>query len=406
MSADAELDPRHSAALGEPFVTEVLRSLVQTRSVNPGTPESGVADVIKGWLDPLGMEVELVEFAEGRTSVGARMRGGAGDGPAVILNGHTDTVPIDDATRWDFDPFGGEVHEGNLYGRGSCDMKAGLAVQIAVAHALAPVVDRLSGSLILHFAAGEERGEPGTLSLLEAGFTGDLGIVTEPTELNVATATRGAMFLRVRLRGRSIHASRARLGVNPIGQLRHVLGVIDEYDRELAGRSHPLLPGGSCTPTVVTGGVKENAVPDWCELLLDRRLLPSEDGNAEAAVLQERLDRLKADDPDLDVEVTAMFPPIEGAEVAPDSPLALRLLDVVRKTTGRTAVIYGSPFGSDVRNLVRDAGIEAVTFGPGSVEQAHAPNERVPIDQVSDASRVLTALLLEYFQFDQSGTTA
>jgi acetylornithine deacetylase/succinyl-diaminopimelate desuccinylase-like protein len=111
-------------------------------------------------------------------------------GPTLVLNGHMDTVPIDDPGLWTAKPFGAEVRDGFLYGRGSCDMKAGLTVAIAVARYLAARRDRLRGTLVCQFAIGEECAEPGTLSLCEAGFVGDVGIVLEPTELKVATAER------------------------------------------------------------------------------------------------------------------------------------------------------------------------------------------------------------------------
>jgi succinyl-diaminopimelate desuccinylase len=159
-----------------------------------------------------------------------------------------DTVPIDDEAGWTVSPFGGEVRDGFLYGRGACDMKAGLATQIAVAHHLSSRADELDGALILHFAAGEECAEPGSLSLVEAGFTGDFGIVTEPTQLKVAVAERGLAYYTVRIKGRSIHASKADLGLNPVRRLAPVLETLADYDEEIKERTHPLLPSASCTP--------------------------------------------------------------------------------------------------------------------------------------------------------------
>jgi succinyl-diaminopimelate desuccinylase len=380
-------------ALAEPFLTDVLRSLVRTPSVNPDIPESAVATVVEKWLAPLDIDVRRVEFAPGRASVGARL--GAGDGPALVLNGHLDTVPIDDRSLWTTDPFGGEVRNGYLYGRGACDMKAGLAVAIGVARALADRGSSLAGSLVLHFAAGEERGEPGTLSLLEAGFTGDYGITLEPTELKVASATRGAAFIEICVKGRSIHASRAKFGVNPIALLEPVLGIIDAYDRELAGRPHPLLSGSTCTPTVVAGGVKENAVPDNVVLRLDQRLLPHEDAVEELEELRRRLEGLRAQRPEFSFEIKHMFPPLDGAEIPADSFLVTRVVDAAERVIGVRPEVYGSPFGSDVRNLVRDAGMEALTFGPGNVIETHCADERVELRQLRDAAAVVATVAEE-----------
>ena len=378
-------------ALGEEFLTDVLQSLVRTPSVNPEMSEAAVAAVVEKWLAPLDIEVRRVEFAPGRASVGARLAG-TGGGPTLVLNGHLDTVPIDDRSQWTTDPFGAEVKDGFLYGRGACDMKAGLAVAIGVAHALADRPEPLAGSLVLHFAAGEERGEPGTLSLLDAGFTGEYGITLEPTELKVASATRGAAFIEIRIKGRSIHASRAQFGVNPIALLEPVLALIREYHAELAARPHPLLSGSTCTPTVVSAGVKENAVPDNVVLRLDQRLLPEDDAEQELEELRRRLGGLRTEWPDLSFEIAHMFPALDGAEIPQDAFLVQRVLATAERVLGERPVVYGSPFGSDVRNLVRDAGIEALTFGPGNVVETHCADERVEIRQLRDAAVVVASL--------------
>lgn len=388
------VDPRDVAALradaflDQPFLVEVLQSLVRTKSINPGIYEVEMAKRVATWLEGTAAEVEIVEGLPGRPSVGARIRG-KGDGPALVLNGHMDTVPLDDESLWRMDPFAAEVAEdGFMYGRGACDMKAGLTVQIAVAHYLSKHLDRLNGSLVLHFAMGEEVGEPGTLSLIQAGYTGDVGIVTEPTELKVATAERGLVFINVRIKGRSIHASRSHLGINPVLRLRPVLEVLGEYDRDVRAKEHPILPGGSCTPTVVRGGVKENAVADYVDLWLDRRLLPGESVERELAEIRGRLERIKADDPDFDFELSTPEYWFEAAEIDPKSPFAASVVETFEHVTGRPTELYGTPYGSDVRNLVNDAGIEAITFGPGNVAECHCPNERLEISQLTDAALV------------------
>ena len=407
MSTDA-LSPadvsalRGDEALGEVFLVDVLRSLVRTKSINPGIAkveiagsyEVEMAKRVMEWLRPTAAECTVVEFESGRPSVGAVIRG-ASDGPRLVLNGHMDTVPIDDETLWSSDPFGGEVRDGFMYGRGACDMKAGLTVQIAVAHYLSKHAERMNGSLVLHFAAGEECGEPGTLSLLQAGFGGDIGITTEPTELRVATAERGIGYYTIRVKGRSIHASRAHLGLNPNRFLPAVIQTIEAYERDVRERTHPLLPGASCTPTVIRAGIKENAVPDYCDVTVDRRLLPGETVDGELEALKARLDRIREDDESFDFEIAKLPYAFEPAEIDPDSSFAKQVVRAVEDVTGAAAPVTGTPFGSDVRNLVNDAGIEAITFGPGNVAECHCANERVSIAQVRDAALVTTKVAAE-----------
>jgi succinyl-diaminopimelate desuccinylase len=268
-------------------------------------------------------------------------------------------------------------------------MKAGLAVQIAVLHHLAALGRPLRGTLVTHFAAGEECGEPGTMSLLQEGFGGHFGITTEPTELNVAVAARGLCHFRIEISGRSIHASRAHLGANPLPVLRDVLQVVQDYDREAAVMEHPLLPGGSCEPTVVRAGVKENTIPEVCELYVDRRLLPGESVETELAALDGRLEICRGGEVTVKVSMSDTSHPFEPAEIPATSQFAADVAAAAERVTGQRRELCGTPYSSDVRNLINDAGIEAVTFGPGNVAECHCADERVAIDQLRDAARVI-----------------
>ena len=386
---DSQVDAlRASEPLSDAFLTGVLRDLVGARSINPGIYEAEMVARVQAWLEPTPASVHLVEMFDERYSVAAVLRG-AHDGPTLVLNGHMDTVPIDDGERWIADPFAGEVIDGFMYGRGACDMKAGLTTQIGVMHHFAGMADRMRGTLMLHFAAGEECAEPGTLSLVEAGFTGDYGIVTEPTDLRVATAERGIGYYTVTIPGRSIHASRSHLGLNPLQRVPAVLEALFEYDRDVRQKPHPLLPGGSCTPTVIRAGVKENAVADACTILIDRRLLPGETVDGELEEIRRRLAPISAAVPDAPIEVTRFRFSFQPAEIPADSPFALQVRDTAQMVTGREIEIYGTPFASDVHNLVNDAGMEAITFGPGRVEECHCANERVLMANVRDAALVI-----------------
>ena len=386
--------PANSDPLSSKFIAHVLSDLVRTPSTNPGAYEGEMARRIVSWLDDTPVDTELVESMPDRPSVGAILRGSK-DGPRLILNGHMDTVPIDNEDLWTVDPFGATFRDGFLYGRGACDMKAGLAVQIGVAHYLSGHVDRLPGSLVLHFAAGEERAEPGTLSLLEAGYGGDFGIVTEPTELRIASATRGLAPLRIRLKGRSIHASRADLGINPAWGLRWVLEALEEYRSNVENRRHPLLSHGSCTPTVIQGGVVSNAVSDFIDLYVDRRLIPGETVDGELREVTSRMQAARPDGSEIGVEVSVAHNRFEPAEISADAPLVSHLVRSVERVTGSPGEVYGAPFASDVRNLVNDAGIDAVNFGPGNVTECHCADERVAVDQLGSCARVIVDVAKE-----------
>jgi succinyl-diaminopimelate desuccinylase len=369
-------------------LAQLLRGLVRIQSVNPNEAElaAHVASLLE---QTTAAAVHLVETLPGRPSIAAVL--GSGPGTSLVLNGHLDTVPVDDPSRWTADPFGAEVRDGALYGRGACDMKAGLAVQIAVARALSS--QKLRGRLVLHFAVGEECAEPGTASLLAAGFGGDVGITCEPTELQVGVATRGLVHVRVRLVGRSGHASRPALCVNPLDALSAVLSEVAAYEASLLSLRHELLPPPSCTATMVRAGVKENSVPDDCELVLDRRLLPGERVSDVLATLQARL--REAVPPEIGLELSQVTRGFEPSEIAATSPFAMRLAAAVEEAASLPCAIVGMPYASDVSELILGGGIEAVTFGPGSAALAHSADEHVPLVQVQHAARAITSVALD-----------
>jgi succinyl-diaminopimelate desuccinylase len=372
----------------------LLSSLVRIPSINPGMSELAMVEEIERQLQGTGCELTRVESMPGRPSLAAVLAGSE-DGPRLVLNGHMDTVAIDEEARWSVDPFGGEIRDGYVWGRGSVDMKGGLASQIACARALSRMRDRLNGSLILHFASGEECGEPGTLSLIEAGFVGDWGITTEPTGLDIATAERGTGWFRIRLNGRSTHAATPSAGANPIRAVEDVLAALGRYEDEIKSRTHPLLGHPICTVTMLAAGAEHNAVPDACELTIDRRLIPGESHDEVRADLQGLVADAVGGHSGVSGEVLPVYHPFEAAEVPSESSFIDVVERAVREVTGEPGKIVGTPYGSDVRNLVNDAKMEAITFGAGDVSQCHCPDERQSLKQLEQAARVLTLVALD-----------
>ena len=383
---------RHHPELSEANLGAILSSLVRIRSVNPGDSERAVAEHIAALLEGTGCALTFVESMPGRPSLAAILPGAA-PGPRLVLNGHTDTVPIDDPQLWSVDPFGAEIKDGALWGRGAVDMKGGLAAQIACARVLSTIRDR-RGSLVLHFAAGEEKGEPGTRSLIERGFTGDWGITTEPTDLAVATAQRGVAWYRVRINGRSSHASYPQGGRNPIQRLGRVTAAIEEYERRISGREHPLFASPTCSITMVRAGVEQNAIPDYCELILDRRLLPGDSSDGVLEELRDVLGAVGGADADYTYVVEPYLNPFEPAEVPADSPFINLVRERVREVTGAAGDVIGTPYGSDVRNLINDAGMEAITFGAGKIALCHCPDEHLQLSDLRAAALVLAEVAM------------
>lgn len=371
-----------------------LSALVRIPSVNPGMSELGMVEEIERQLEGTGCELTRVESMPGRPSLAAVVSG-SDDGPRLVLNGHMDTVAIDDESRWSVDPFGGEIGDGFVWGRGSVDMKGGLASQIACARLLSRMRDRLRGSLVLHFASGEETGERGTLSLIERGFVGDWGITTEPTGLEIATAERGTGWFRIVLTGRSTHAATPGAGANPIPPVEDVLTGLRRYGEELTSRTHTLLGHPICTVTMLSAGAEHNAVPDSCELTIDRRLIPGESHEDVHEELRSVLAAALAAHDGIRGEVEPIHHPFEAAEVPSHSPFIEAVDRAVTDVTGKPGRVVGTPYGSDVRNLVNDAKMEAITFGAGDVSMCHCPDERQSLEQLRKAATVMALVALE-----------
>ncbi len=373
ISTAAELSPDRLAELTSRFVS--------VPTVNGQHSERDLAKVIAKELETSGFETTLVG-SDARPSLGARWRGE----PVVLLNGHTDTVPVDDAPEWRFDPFSGVIEGGAVHGRGACDMKGGLGIQVAVAQWLAS--QGVADGLVLHFAMGEERGEPGTEDLVAAGFVAPLGVVLEPTELQLGVAQRGLVTLRITITGRAGHASRPALTDNPIDKLGSILSAIHRLRSESAV-SHPLVGAPEWTPTMIHAGVIPSMVPGSCVVHVDRRMIP---GETVEGVVSELGLALAAAEPDarIDVELAGEEGVYQPAEIDPDGRTVAYMREAI-ESQGEEVRIFGTPYSSDIRHLINSAEIEAVTYGPGMAAEMHARDEKIMIDDLAIAARVLAA---------------
>lgn len=381
---------------------DVLRSLVSAPSQN-GVEidgERAVADRVIEALSDTPCEITTVTLPDAgpeRVSVAAVLTGGRST-PRLVLNGHLDTVPAFEKSLWSVDPFEGVLDNGCLWGRGAVDMKGGLAAQILCARALTALPRGRLGTLVLHFAADEEKGGPGTLSLLNAGFGGDYGIVTEPTRLDIATTMRGMAAYKITIIGRPAHAANVENGLNPLSPLIRVLEVLERYDRDVQTRVvHPMLPPTRCTATMVHAGVEQSSVPDRCEITLDRRLIPGETTETAFDEIQALVDDMATAYPEYRWAVEPLLS-FEPCQVSSESPFVQTVALCVEAARGQTPDIYATPYGSDMTCLVHSGGMETIQFGPGDIALAHAPDERTSIVEVQQAAIALTMAALRVLE--------
>lgn len=385
-----------SAATDEHPVIELARELIAYPSENPPGRERDCVNFVLDWFEHAGIPATLIERPEStRPSAAAQVGSGA---PTVVLNGHVDVVPAGDPTSWADDPYEAVVRDSRLYGRGAADMKTGLAMAMQAATELATELSAGDGSIVVHAAAGEETGYPGTRALLDAGYGGDVAVVLEPTGLRVATRAKGVATYRFVIAGESSHASRPDQARNPLDGTKLLFDAIADYDDQLRQRTDPLCGSAYATVTEVVAGTDDNmaVIPDRAEVLVDRRLIPSESIETVEAELDAIEDRLEDVGFEIDRSLVQHY---AAAGISSDRPIATTFAACSRQMAGVEDHPIGLEAATDAREFIAD-GTDAIIWGPGSLEQAHTVDEWISLDEVMAGYEVLTSGLRQLFDLD------
>ena len=374
-------------------VIHTLAELVRIPSINPayegGVSEAGVVAWLGEFCRGRGIETWETEVFPGRPNLIARLPG-RDPKRRIILEAHTDTVSVKGMTIPPFDP----VIEGNLlYGRGSCDTKAGLA---AMLHAMASLKDEgfvPPCEVWLAAVVDEEYSYRGVVKLCE-GLTAHAAIVAEPTELRLVVASKGVLRWRIRVRGKAAHSSKPHLGVNAINHMARLILALEKDEASLATKVHPLAGAATCNVGVISGGVQVNFVPDECFIEIDRRLLPGERAIDALTNYQSLLDDLARRHPGFIAEMEAPMLTDEGLDTPVDAAPALLGGEILREM-GLDGAPAGVPFGSDASKLSRQS-VPSLVFGPGSIDRAHGAVEYVEIDEVLKAEAFFREFLRRF----------
>ena len=367
----------------------LLRDLVAIDSVNPslvpgGAGEAAVAERIAAALRAGGIDVESTDVAPGRPNV-VGVLDGRHPGRSLILCGHTDTVGVEGMTA----PFDPVVRDGRLYGRGSQDMKSGVAAMVNAAVQVARNGGLERGRLVLAAVADEEHASAGAAALAEV-HSADGAVVTEPTDLRVATAHKGFEWVEVETRGRAAHGSRPEDGRDAILHMGRVLGRLEAVEARLkTGRAHPRLGRASLHASTVHGGQALSVYPDRCVLGVERRTVPGESSDVGLTEVRAALSVLARDDDDFDASARQLLTRPPHA-IADNHPLCGELRQILRHR-GLDDAPTGMSFWTDAAILGR-AGTPALLFGPTGAG-LHGPDEYVEIDSVSTCRDALVELI-------------
>ena len=368
-------------------VIDLLTTLVSIDSVNPAliagaAGETRVAEHVVAWATQNGLAAERVETAPGRPSV--IVRSGQNRGPTLLLCGHLDTVGVDGVS----DPFTPRVDGDRLYGRGAYDMKSGLAAALIACRDASRA--GIAGEVIVAAVADEEHASLGVQETLRHVHA-DAAIVTEPTELQIATSHKGFVWTEIEVTGQSAHGSRPHLGVDAIMKTWPILRALDALNGELATRrTHAALGPGSLHASLITGGREESTIPERCLLTVERRTLPGESITDVETDIARLLAQCRAADADLVVAARTTLAR-DSFETSPDEPIVRAL----QRALGRPSLPLGGVSYWADSAFIAAAGIPTVLYGPPG-DGAHANTEWVSISGTIQCARTLTAVAVDF----------
>ncbi|EKS29663.1 M20 family metallopeptidase [Afipia felis] len=364
-----------------PDPVRLTQELVAIDTINPPGHELACIEMLAGILSDAGLKTEIHGFGESRANLVATL----GEGPALCFTGHVDTVPLGNAP-WRRDPFGGEIIDGRLYGRGSTDMKSGVAAFVSAACAAARKNRRSSGSITLIITAGEETGCDGAKVLVKAGALkkGDALVVAEPTSNMPMVGHKGALWLRAVTTGVTAHGSMPHLGVNAAYKAARVLHKLEAFEFNEA--PHPHLGKPTLSVGAVRAGINVNSVPDRAEIDIDIRTIPS---LAHVRVKEHLVVELGED--------VTMSPLVDVPAVwtEPKNAWLADVFAAVHAVTGKEPLpIATVPYFTDASVLKPALGEPpTVVLGPGEPGMAHQTDEYCLVDSIRDAEKIYARLI-------------
>jgi acetylornithine deacetylase/succinyl-diaminopimelate desuccinylase family protein len=375
------------------YFVDTLRKLVRINSINPAfsdgsTNEGEIATWVGKEMERLGMTARRFEAEPGRASV-VGVLSGAGGGRSLMLYAHLDTVGVEGMPE----PFAAEVRNGKMYGRGTYDMKGGLAAALAAVKTLRDADARLAGDVLIAAVADEEVASVGMQEVLRH-VTADAAIVTEPTELAVGLAHKGFCWIDVETFGRAAHGSQFTLGVDANMRMGRFLARLDALEKELrASPAHPLVGPPSLHAAVLNGGTGASTYAAHCRLTIERRMTPGETEEQVIGQLQAIADALAAEDETFRATVRPTLTR-DSFEVPADAAIVRTVLRCASEVLGAEPVTRGFPFWMDAAFLGK-AGIETVVIG-GAGAGAHETEEWCDIDTHVQLADILARTAASY----------
>ena len=368
-------------------IVSLCQDLVRINSVNPPGDERRIAEFAAGILLKAGLEVEIIQHSRTRASILATLKGGGRVRP-LLYNAHLDTVPLG-AEKWDHEAFAAEISEGRIWGRGTADMKGGMAALIVAASMIAQSRLPLRGDLILAFTAGEEVDSLGATCIAAKSELGPAQavMIPEPSGNDVYVAEKGALWLEATTHGKTAHGAMPELGENAVLMMVDFIGEMQKM--KIPFEEHPLLGGFSISVNTIQGGMKTNVVPDRCVITVDMRTVPGQRHEAIVGLVKDMIVGMGQRKPGFKASVKIVNDRLP-VETSPDEPAVQGFLDIVGEVLGKRPVPKGVRYYTDATALVPAFEAPMIICGPGDPKLAHQPNESVEIEKLVQSAKIYT----------------
>lgn len=395
----------HCFSRDKDSVLELTKKLVQIPSVyrqnEPDANEEKVARFAADFLEKMGLEVHFEEVTPGRPNVIGILDSGQ-PGKTLLFEGHTDVVTEGDRSLWHHDPFGAEMIDGKMYGRGTNDTKGNLACAMTAVQSLIKDKENFRGKIILCIPCDEEGMMSGIKHFIKQGWAKgvDGAIVCEPEENQICVSQKGAMRAVIRTHGKMAHGAIPLSGVNPNTRMAKLICEIDDLEKrekERVGKD-PMLGWPSITPTIlqapVAGEAQINVVPDQCMTTLDIRTVPGQDHDHLKEDIQHIIDILASNDLDFKAE----FEVIEDrpwTKTEKNDPVVQAVASAYKTVTGEKPFYNGVPGATD-GTFLHLAGIPIITTGAGDREIPHQINEYVEINELAVTTQIYREAALKF----------
>jgi acetylornithine deacetylase len=395
------------------YALRLLKRIVSINSVNPemdpdSPGELELSNFLKDELSRIGLEartqrVPLKSRKVRRQNTIGRLRLGGGrktkSTKTLMLNGHMDTVPSEGMK---IPAFKAVVRNGFLYGRGSSDMKGGIASFVAAAKLLAESDEKFSGELLLAFVTGEEYLSSGTESIVQSHkYQADGAIVGEPTDLKLALAHKGFTWFEVEVLGRAAHGSVPEEGVDAIERAAKLVQKIEtSLKPTLSKKNHPLVGYPRIHTSWIEGGRAWNIIADRCVLKLERRTIPGESSNEVYDEIKNLIEEIRSEDKasrSAQFKLSRLFER-DPLETKANEPIAHAVISSYQKVFRIKATPIGMPYWTDAAYLSKPGGVPSIVIGPGSVSEAHTAGEKVDVAQVYTAVDLYAESVREFFR--------